>query len=248
MMRAAVCFVLTVLFAINAHAEEIRVAAASDLNFAIKEIIAGFEHKTGHTVRLTLGSSGNLSAQIIQGAPFQVFLSAGMDYAQQLEKAGRTEPGSTFVYGKGRIAVWVRRNSPVDVQSLGMQSVLDNAVKKISIANPEHAPYGRAAVEAMEKANIYGQAKAKLVMGESVSQAAQFVESGAADLGIIALSLAASDAMKESGRYWIVPESLHHPLEQAAVLVKGSSAAAKSFHAWLRSPDAVTTLKTYGFQ
>src|SRR5262245_39321032 len=126
---------LILLLAQPVHAEEIRVAAASDLNFAIKEIIAVCEHDTGHSVRLPLGSSGNLSAQILQGAPFQVFLSAGMEYAQPLEKAGRAEPGATFIYGKGRIVVWTQRRSAIDVQKLGIQSLLDPAVRKIAIAN-----------------------------------------------------------------------------------------------------------------
>jgi molybdate transport system substrate-binding protein len=236
------------LAALPGRAEEIRVAAASDLNFAIKEIISGFEHKTGHTVALTLGSSGNLSTQIMQGAPFQVFLSAALDYAQQLEKVGRAETGSMFVYGRGRIVIWVPKNSPIDVEKLGMQSLLDKSVRKIAIANPEHAPYGRAAVEAMEKASVYAQVKSKIVLGESISQAAQFVQSGAADIGIIAISLAASDPMKQSGRYWLVPDSMHQPLEQAAVLVKGASLAARSFYEWLRSPEASTILRRFGFQ
>ena len=186
--------------------------------------------------------------QIVQGAPFQVFLAAGREYAQQLEKAGRTEPGSVFIYGTGRIVVWTPRNSPIDIDKLGMESLLHPSVKTIAIANPEHAPYGRAAVAAMEKTNVYARVKSKIVLGESVSQAAQFVQSGAADIGVIALSLASSDPMKQAGRYWLIPASMHPPLEQAAILLKGSSSAARSFHEWMRSPEAVAILKRYGFQ
>src|SRR5439155_19506616 len=181
----SVCLSITVL---PARADTINVAAASDLSFALQEIIGAFEHETGHHVHLTLGSSGNFYAQIVNGAPFEVFLWADMDYPKQLEATGYVVPGSTFAYGLGALAVWIPKISTVKVDKSGMQALLDNSVRKIAIANPDHAPYGRAAVAAMKSANIYDRVKPKLVLGENVSQAAQFVQSGAADIGMIALS------------------------------------------------------------
>ena len=198
--------ILLLFLSVPLHAEEVRVAAASDLNFAIKEIVAGFEHQTGNSVRLTLGSSGNFFAQIVNGAPFDVLLSADVSYPQQLEKRGLTVSGSTFVYGAGRIVLWTRNNSPIDIERLGMRALLDPSVRKISIANPEHAPYGKAAVAAMEHAAVYDSVKSKLVFGENIAQAAQFVQSGAADIGVIALSIALSGPMQTAGRFWIIPD------------------------------------------
>src|SRR5215475_2820152 len=134
------CFLVAIPFSL--HAEEITVAAASDLGSPIKEIIQQFERETGHKVRLTLGSSGNFYAQIVNGAPFDVFLSADLDYPRQLEKAGYAAPGSTFVYGVGAIGLWVPKNSGINLDSLRMRALLEPSAKKIAIANPEHAPYG----------------------------------------------------------------------------------------------------------
>src|SRR5262245_26458051 len=138
---------LFLLAAMPLVAEQVNVAAASDLNFAIQELAQQFERETGHTVRLTLGSSGNFYAQILNGAPFDVFLSTDLNYPKQLEKAGLAVGDSTFVYGVGGIALWVRKNSKIKLDS-GMKALLEPSVKKIAIANPEHAPYGRAAVAA----------------------------------------------------------------------------------------------------
>src|SRR5262245_48879453 len=194
-----------ILAAMPVRAEQVNVAAASDLNFAIKEIIQQFERETGHKVVLTLGSSGNFYAQIVNGAPFDVFLSADLNYAKQLDNAGYAAPGSTFIYGVGGIALWVRKNSPIKPDQVGLKALLDASVKKIAIANPEHAPYGRAAVAAMKNAQVYDSVKHKLVLGENISQAAQFVQSGAADIGIIALSIAISEPMQRTGVFWVIP-------------------------------------------
>lgn len=234
-------------FAVPVQAEEIRVAAASDLNFAIKEIIQDFERNTGHKVDLTLGSSGNFYAQIQNGAPFDVLLSADLNYPQQLEKHGNAVAGSTFVYGVGRIALWVQNRSPLNLEKLGMQALLYPSVKKIAIANPEHAPYGRAAVAAMEHAKVYGPVNGKLVLGENISQAAQFVQSGAAEIGVIALSIALSEPMRNAGRYWVIPSDTYPRLEQGAVLLKRGGPAARQFHDWLKSASAKQVFKKYGF-
>ena len=229
------------------HAEEVNVAAASDLNFAIKEIIQDFEHNTGHKVRLTLGSSGNFYAQIVNGAPFDVFLSADLNYPKQLEQGGYALSGSTFVYGVGRIALWAPAGSQLNFEKEGMQALAGPSVKKIAIANPEHAPYGRAAVAAMKAANVYERVKSKLVMGENISQAAQFVQSGAADIGVIAVSIAVSAPMRSAGRHWVIPENSYPRMEQGAVLLKRAGAGARAFHEWLRGPQARSVFERYGF-
>jgi molybdate transport system substrate-binding protein len=229
------------------RAASINVAAASDLGFAVQEMAGAFEHETGNQVHLTLGSSGNFYAQIVNGAPFDVFLSADMDYPKQLEAKGYAVPGSAFTYGLGALALWVPKQSALKLDKLGMQALLDNSVKKIAVANPEHAPYGRAAVAAMESAKVYDRVKGKLVLGENVSQAAQFVQSGAAEIGIIALSIALSAPMRESGRYWIVPADLYPLLEQSAVLLKRAGPAAKDFYQWLHDSEAQQILFKYGF-
>ena len=236
------CFIA----AVPLHAEEITVAAASDLNFAIKEIIPAFERTTGHKVRLTLGSSGNFYAQIINGAPFDVFLSADLNYPKELERGGYALSGSTFVYAVGRIALWVPGRSSLNLEKLGMQSLADPSVRKIAIANPEHAPYGRAAVAAMKALNVYEQVKSKLVMGENISQAAQFVQSGAADIGVIAVSIAMSGPMRIGGRHWLIPTDLYPRMDQGAVLLKRAKPGAKAFHEWLRGSQARAVFERYG--
>jgi molybdate transport system substrate-binding protein len=231
---------------------EVLVAAASDLNFPVREIIAGFERQTGHTVKLSLGSSGNFYAQIANGAPFDVFLSADITYPQKLEESDLTEPGSIFVYGIGRIVVWARNDSPLDFGNRGIQTLVDPAIHKIAIANPQHAPYGRAAVSSMQHFEIYEAVKSKLVLGENISQTAQLVQSGAADAGIIALSLAVGDTMKSAGSYWEIPLESYPKIEQGAVILKqarnaGHLDGAQAFMETLKSPEGQTVLKKYGF-
>src|SRR5438874_4221365 len=203
-----------------AQAAEITIAAASDLNFAFKEIVAEFEKKTGNTVKLSLGSSGNFFAQISNGAPFDVFFSADIGYPQKLEQAGLAVPGTLYLYAVGRIVLWVPKGSPIDVRALGIEALQHPSVKKIAIANPKHAPYGRAAVAAMKHYTLYEQVKDKLVLGENISQTAQFVQTGGADIGIIALSLAVASAIRETGTFWEVPQEAYPRLEQGAVVLK----------------------------
>jgi molybdate transport system substrate-binding protein len=250
--KLALLALLFLSLAPRAFASELLVAAASDLNAAAKEIIADFEKKTGHTVKLTLGSSGNFHAQIKNGAPFDVFLSADLSYVRDLETAGLTAPGSSFVYAIGRVVLWAPRSSSLDLQALGMKVLLQPDVRRISIANPEHAPYGRAAVSAMEKAGVYAAAKSKLVLGENISQAAQFVQSGSADVGIVALSLALAEPMKSQGKYWEIPVDSYPRMEQGAVILNqaqsaGHAAAAREFMNALRSGSGQAVLQRYGF-
>ena len=246
-MKAASWILCCFAAAIPLRAESVNVAAASDLNFAVQEIIKSFEQNTGNTVRLTLGSSGNFYAQILNGAPFDVFLSADMDYPKRLERQGYSVPGSTFTYGVGRLALWVPNRSSLDLDKIGMNALLDDSIRKIAIANPEHAPYGRAAVAALEHAKLYDRVKGKLVLGENVSQAAQFVQSGAADAGIVAMSIALSRPMRDAGRYWAVPADTYPRLEQAAVLLKHAGPVGKAFHEWLHSAEARGIFDNYGF-
>jgi len=250
--QAILSALLLLLLTPKLFAGEVVVAAASDLSAAAKEFIGDFEKRTGHTVKLSLGSSGNFHAQIKNGAPFDVFLSADLNYVRELEKAGLTEAGSSFVYAIGRVVLWVPQNSPLDVRTLGMRALLQPQVRRIAIANPEHAPYGRAAVSAMEKAGVYSAARSKLVLGENISQAAQFVQSGSADIGVIALSLALTDTMKSSGSYWEIPIDSYPTIEQGAALLTqarraGHLAAAREFLDALRSTTGRAILQRYGF-
>ena len=231
-----------------ASADDIAVAAASDLQFAIKELIVEYEKQTGHHVKLSLGSSGNFYAQLQQGAPFDLYFSADIGYPKKLEEAGLTVPGSLYRYAVGRVVLWAPKQSPVEV-SKGLTVLRDAAVRKIAIANPKHAPYGRAAVAAMERSQVYAEVKDRLVLGENISQAAQFIESGACDVGIIALSLAMAPVMKSAGSYWLIPAEAHPPLEQGAVIMKQSKQqdAARHFLQFMQSPQGQEVMTRYGF-
>jgi len=232
-----------------AHAGELNVAAASDLSFAMKEIAASYEKQTGTTVKVTLGSSGNFFTQIQNGAPFDMFFAADIDYPKKLEAAGLGEPGTLYQYATGKIVMWVPANSKLDV-SKGLALLLDPSVRKIAIANPKHAPYGRAAVAAMTRQGVYEKVSDKLVFGENISQATQFVESGNADVGIIALSLAMAPAMADKGRYFEIPQEMYPPLDQGAIVIKASlkKDEAKQFLAYLKSPESVALMQRYGFK
>ena len=175
-----------VLIAEMVAAQELTLAAAADLQSAMQEISSRFQQKTSHPIKVIYGSSGNFAQQIKNGAPFDMFFSANLDYPKQLEASGLTEPDTFYQYAKGKIVIWVPNDSRIDVQS-GMQSLLAPSVRKIAIANPQHAPYGKAAVSAMQTEGVYDKVKDKLVLGENISQTASFVVSGSADVGIVAL-------------------------------------------------------------
>ncbi len=232
-----------------AWAGEVAIAAASDLNFAFKELIAEFEAKTGDRVKLSLGSSGNFFSQIQNGAPYDLYFSADVRYPERLIASGHALSDSLYRYAVGRIVVWVPKTSPLPVETSGLHVMLDPAAKKIAIANPKHAPYGRAAVSAMEHEQIYEEVKSKLVLGENISQAAQFVESGAADVGVIALSLALAPPMKAAGRYWEIPVEAHPPIEQGVVLLKGARqpAVAEKLLEFVKGSAGRAIMTRYGF-
>ncbi|MDO9118154.1 MAG: molybdate ABC transporter substrate-binding protein [Nitrospira sp.] len=246
-------FILTVILCIGAgvngvFAEEITIAAASDLNFAMKDLVAEYEKIAGHQVKLSLGSSGNFYAQIQNGAPFDLYFSADIGYPRKLEEAGLTVSGSLYRYAVGRIVLWAGTASRLDV-SKGLDVLREPGIKKIAIANPKHAPYGRAAVAAMESSRVYESVREKLILGENISQAAQFIESGACEIGIIALSLALSPAMSGKGAYWEIPAEAYPPLEQGAVILKQSrnQEAARRFLEFLKGPQGQDIMRRYGF-
>ena len=227
---------------------EIRIAAAADLQFAMQDLAAQFEQRTGTTVDVSYGSSGNFFSQLQNGAPFDLFFSADTEYPKKLETAGIAEPGTLYEYAVGRIAIWMPENTQVDLARQGWKSLQDARVQKIAIANPEHAPYGRAAVAAMQKAGIYEQVKAKLVYGENISQAAQFVQSGNAQAGIVAMSLAVSPGMK-AGKRWEIPADMHPPIEQGAIVLKNAKNkdGAQAFLQFVKSEAGRATFAKYGF-
>ncbi|MBV8451564.1 MAG: molybdate ABC transporter substrate-binding protein [Deltaproteobacteria bacterium] len=229
-------------------AAEIKIAAAADLTFVFKDVVARFEKQTGNSAKLTYGSSGNFFSQIQNGAPFDLFFSADVNFPRKLEAAGLTEPGSIYEYARGEIVIWVPNASKLDL-SKGLTVLLDPSIRKIAIANPLHAPYGAAAVAAMKHAGIYEQVKDKLVQGENISQAAQFVHSGNAEVGIVALSLALAPAMKSDGRYVVIPPGDYPPLIQAAVILKSSQekAVANQFLKFLKESGTVALMRQYGF-
>jgi molybdate transport system substrate-binding protein len=229
-------------------AQEITVAAAADLQFAFQDVAARFQKETGNNVKLIFGSSGNFYTQIQNGAPFDVFFSADIDYPKKLEAAGLTEPGTLYRYATGKIVLWVPNESKLDLGQ-GLKVLLDPTIKKIAVANPEHAPYGRAAVAAMKHDDVYDKVAGKFVLGENISQTATFVASGSADIGVLALSLALAPAMKEKGRYAEIPADEYPSLEQAAVILKSSThkEIARQFIDFLKTPPILKLLRSYGF-
>ncbi|HWR15902.1 MAG TPA: molybdate ABC transporter substrate-binding protein [Terriglobales bacterium] len=240
---------LVFLFSSLCAAEELSVAAASDLNFALQEIAKKYQQTTGNTLKLSFGSSGNFFAQIQNGAPFDLYFSADVDFPKKLESTGFAEPGTLYRYAVGKLALWVPNGSKLDLNR-GIQVLLDPSIKRIAIANPKHAPYGRAAEAAMRKAGIYDKVSAKLVVGENISQAAQFVETGNADIGLVALSLVSALTMQGRGRYIAVPSDLYPALEQGAIVVRSSNkkSVARDFLQFLKKPEAQAIFRKYGFQ
>jgi len=234
----------------DATTRTVAIAAASDLKFALDEIVADFHHDHRDIeAQVTYGSSGNFYVQLSNGAPFAVFLSADIDYPRKLIEARRADQRTLFRYARGRIVVWVKNDSPLDLDGLGMATLVSPHVHKLAIANPRHAPYGRAAKAAIEQSGLSDQVADKLVLGENVAQAAQFVESGAADAGIIALSLALSPGLKNKGQFYIVPLEAYPSLEQAGIVLNEARDrdAAERFCAFMMTDKAQAKLAEYGF-
>jgi molybdate transport system substrate-binding protein len=237
--------VLALFGAACAHppAHKLTVAAAADLNFALPEIARQF-HAAAPAVELQIayGSSGNFFAQIGNGAPFDVFFSADVAYPRKLAAAGVAPENSVFTYAVGRLVVWVPAASPLDPAT----ALRDASVHRVAIANPRHAPYGRAAQAALRSLGLYQSVQPKLVLGENVAQALQFVESGAADTGIVALSLALAPPVRARGRYWEIPLDAYPRMDQGGIVLKDSPAA-RDFRAFLLSAAGRRILKQYGF-
>jgi molybdate transport system substrate-binding protein len=251
MRRAAYLLRLLLLMALATPVfaqQELTIAAAADLQSAMREIATRFEKTTGAKVKLSFGSSGNFFSQIENGAPFDLFFSADIDYPKKLQAAGLAIPDSLYQYATGKIVLWVPKSSALDV-SRGLQVVADPSVQKLAIANPEHAPYGRAAQAALRRAGLWDKVSSKLVLGENISQTAQFVQSGNADAGILALSLVLAAGMKDQGRYFEVSQDLYPPLQQSAVILSHSQhkELAARFMDFLKTDEIRSLLKQYGF-
>jgi len=228
---------------------EINVAAAADLSSALQEVATNYEKRTGAAVKLSFGASGALTQQIQNGAPFDIFFSADMDYPRQLVADGHAEGATLYRYAVGRLVLWVPADSGLDVEHKGMDVLLDPSVKKISIANPLHAPYGRAAVAALKHYGLYEKVSDRLVQGESISQAAQFVESGNAQVGFVALAHAIAPAMQGKGKYWIVPAEAYPALDQGVILIAHSPRRqdGAAFLEYLKTAEVAALLRRYGF-
>jgi molybdate transport system substrate-binding protein len=226
-----------------AAAEPLLVAAASDLQFAFPEVGARFEAETGQKVTFTFGSTGNLTTQIENGAPFDILAAANVAFVDRLAAQGLTIPATQQLYAQGRIVLVVNRASAL--QATTLEDLLDPAITRISIANPEHAPYGMAAREALRSAGVWEAVEEKLVLGENVSQALQFVQAGDAPVGIVALSIASVPEVTGT----LVPAELHEPINQALAVIKNTphEEAARAFVEFVNSPEGREIMKRYGF-
>jgi len=234
----------------KAGERELWVAAASDLKFAMVEIVQEFQKEHPEIiVKVTYGSSGNFYSQLSNQAPFDLFFSADIEYPRKLSEQGLTLPGTEFLYAVGSIVLWVPKSSPIQVEQLKMEALRQDSVRHIAIANPKHAPYGKAAEAALRSLGIYEGVKSKLVLGENISQTFQFVQSGNAEIGIIALSLVSAPAAKDQGRYWRIPQDSYPRLEQGGVILKWVKdlKAAQNFRGFTVSPKGRSVLNRYGF-
>ncbi|MBX3461237.1 MAG: molybdate ABC transporter substrate-binding protein [Planctomycetes bacterium] len=258
-MRAILLFALALLAlaacgtgAANSPANKrpLAVAAAADLKFALDDVVARFEADHPDVdVRVTYGSSGTFHAQLTQKAPFDLYFSADIDYPQKLVEAGVADKDTQFEYAVGRIVIWVPNKSPIDVGNLRHEALLHPSVRKVAIANPVHAPYGRAAEAAMRDLGVYDRVKDRLVLGENIAQTAQFIDTGAANIGIIALSLAIAPQMKDKGKFWEIPLKHFPRMLQGGVTPKHARnpADAKLLRDYVTSEAGRAILRQYGF-
>ncbi|MBI2818521.1 MAG: molybdate ABC transporter substrate-binding protein [Acidobacteria bacterium] len=229
---------------------ELVVAAAADLRYAMEELSGMFQAEhSGAVVRVNYGSSGILATQIENGAPFDIFFSADLTYPRRIVAKDMAVPNSEFLYAVGRIVVWVPSDSLIDVGELGMDALREQSIRHIAIANPAHAPYGKAAVSAMRSLGVYEAVEQKLAYGENVSQTLQYIQTGTAEIGIVALSLAMAPSVRETGRYWEIPIETYPTMEQGGVILKStrSPELANEFRSFLLSEPAREVLRRYGF-
>lgn len=256
-MKACALFGLAVLFLAAAcqsgkqpPAKTLTIAAASDLRFAMDEALVQFK-KTSPDVEVkpVYGSSGSFYAQIRNGAPFDMFFSADMEYLRKLEQDGFTVEGTVFEHAVGRLVVWVRKDSPLDVEKRGVEALSDSSVGHVAIANPATAPYGRGAVAAMQSLGVYEKVQARLVLGDNVSQTLEFIDSGHAQIGIVAMSLAIAPAVKSKGRYWEIPLTAYPRMDQGGVILKRTQnrEAAEQFRSFILGDQGRSVFKQFGF-
>ncbi|WP_026852345.1 molybdate ABC transporter substrate-binding protein [Geothrix fermentans] len=251
-LRSALAALCLLGCALPARAEApapLAIAAAADLQFALAELKTAFlRTHPAVEVSVTHGASGTFYTQLLNRAPFDLFLSADLDYPKRLVAAGLADGSTTFLYSRGHLVLWVPAGSPIPLEQLGMKALLHPAAKKVAIANPRHAPYGRAAEAALARLGLLEAVRPRLVFGENIGQTAQFVQSGAADIGLIALSLAKAPAMA-GGRMREIPQDAHPPLDQGGVILNHARnrAAALAFRDFMRSQEGKAILLKYGF-
>ncbi|WP_240097788.1 molybdate ABC transporter substrate-binding protein [Thermomonas flagellata] len=242
----SLCLLAGLLLAGAASAGALTVAAAADLKFALDEIVAAYRKAHPQDrIQVVYGSSGKFHTQIQQGAPYDLFFSADIAYPQALVRDGHAL-APVRPYAFGRIVLWSRSR---DASRMTLASLTDPAIRRIAIANPKHAPYGKRAEEALRAAGLWERVQPKLVFGENVAQTAQFVQTGNADVGIIALSLALSPVLAREGGHWTIPDRLHAPLEQGYVITRraADNPTARQFAAYMASPAARAVMARYGF-
>jgi len=230
-------FVLALLFSSQTYADEIYVAVAANFTATSKAIAELFEKETGHKIKLSFGSTGKFYAQIINGAPFQIFLAADDKHPQKLAQSGDGIPETLFTYAIGKLVLWSLKEKPE-------QQLKENTFKKLAIANPETAPYGTAAVETLKSMKLWEQIESKIVKGDNISQSHQFIATGNAEIGFISLA-----QVTQKGHYWEVPQELYKPMLQQAILLKkgAESPAAKAFLEFLKTPIAIALITKAGY-
>jgi len=229
-----------------AHAEKITIAAAADLKFAMDEIVTSFNQSySGHEVEVIYGSSGKFFTQVQQGAPYDLYFSADINYPRELAKKGLAASDVT-PYAFGRIVLW---SNSMDASKMTLAHLTDPKISKIAIANPKHAPYGKRAEEALKSVKLWDGVQPKLVFGENIAHTAQFVQTGNAQAGIIALSLALNPALSKQGGYYLIPQNLHEPLEQGYIITKRAEnkPLAKTFSSYMTSKETRRIMTKYGF-
>lgn len=240
-------FVLIFLFSATvSHAEKITIAAAADLKFALDEIVSEFKKsRPGNEIEIIYGSSGKFQTQIRQGAPYDIFFSADIAYAKELATKGLAS-SAVMPYAKGRIVLW---SSRMNASRMTMYDLTSPKIVKIAIANPKHAPYGKRAEEALRASGIWDKVQSKLVFGENIAHTAQFVQTGNAQIGILALSLALSPELAKKGGYYLIPDNLHAPLEQGYIITRRAAdkKLAKEFSDYFNSRPARAVMSRYGF-
>jgi len=249
-MKKLCAFTLLALLTLSlstAHAAEVKAAVAANFTAAIKKLAPVFEKKTGHKLLASFGATGQLYAQIKNGAPFEVFLSADDTTPQKLINEGDAVTGSYFIYARGRLALWSSQPGYVDDQGAILQS---DKFTRLAIANPKTAPYGQAAIDALTALKLLDAVSPKFVTGENIAQTQQFVGSGNVPLGFIALAQVKALAPEDRGSWWVVPANLHQPIDQGAVLLSKAkdAEAACAFLAFLKSPEAIAIIRELGYE